>query len=121
MPEWKCKDGYWYLQWIIPSDAVLGSYDVMVEVSDPDGGQTASTEIGEFTVTNSDPWVDWTRVYGYPGGYLDPGGEIARGGTIRILSNKTMLKRVDDVWNPKSQKKPHINSWKEFHKYTQTD
>jgi hypothetical protein len=42
--------GNWYYDWVIPGDAVVGLYDIMVNVSDPDGGATLRLETGEFNV-----------------------------------------------------------------------
>lgn len=41
---------YWYVDWVIPGDAVTGLYDVKVDVADPHGGYGTLTELGEFTV-----------------------------------------------------------------------
>ncbi|MFX0207958.1 MAG: M6 family metalloprotease domain-containing protein, partial [Candidatus Hodarchaeota archaeon] len=35
---------------------------------------------------NTDPSVEWIHVYGVPGGMLDPGGTIERGGFVRMHS-----------------------------------
>ena len=41
----------WYGIWAIPDDAVLGLYDVMVNVTDLDGGSSWMIDMGEFHVT----------------------------------------------------------------------
>ena len=42
--------GFWYYDWYIPMNAVLGLYDVRITVSGPDGGYSEKTETGEFKV-----------------------------------------------------------------------
>ena len=43
--------GYWYVDWVIPGSATTGLYDVIVEVSDSDGGSASVNELGEFNIT----------------------------------------------------------------------
>jgi hypothetical protein len=51
--QWESNyGGYWYYDWTIPGGATTGLYDVMVEVSDGDGGTASVTEYGEFTVNS---------------------------------------------------------------------
>jgi hypothetical protein len=42
--------GCWYGDWVIPVDAVLGLYDVMVNVTDLEGGDSWMMDTGEFNV-----------------------------------------------------------------------
>ena len=48
---------YWIVDWVIPSYADLGPYDLKVEVWDEDGGFASRTELGKFNVVNVDPSV----------------------------------------------------------------
>ena len=43
---------YWYIIWMIPSDATTGSYDVKVDMSTPDYRSTKSTIFNAFNVCN---------------------------------------------------------------------
>jgi len=69
-------------------DAETGLYDVKVDAEDPDGGTDSLTELGEFEVVslNTDPSVVYIRVWGVPGGRLDPGGTIEQGEVVRMYS-----------------------------------
>jgi V8-like Glu-specific endopeptidase len=41
---------FWYYDWSIPGDATPGLYDAKVDVADPQGGSSSSTELGRFKV-----------------------------------------------------------------------
>ena len=43
---------YWYFDWVIPSGATEGLYDVMIEATDGDGGSSSRTELAEFNVVS---------------------------------------------------------------------
>jgi uncharacterized repeat protein (TIGR02543 family) len=77
---------YYYFDWAIPAGASLGSYDVEVVVTDGDGVSTSKTETGEFNVVNVAPVVSSINAWGTPGGKLDPGGSISRGGMVRLYT-----------------------------------
>jgi subtilisin family serine protease len=80
---------YWYIDWLIPGGATAGLYDVLIQVSDPDGGSATQTETGEFNVTsNADPMV--TYISCWSGGVkIDPAGTVNPGETVRILTIAT--------------------------------
>jgi hypothetical protein len=77
---------YYYYDWTVPAGASLGLYDVEVIVTDDDGGAASKTELGEFNVVNRVPTVNSINAWGTPGGRLDPGGSISRGGKVRLYS-----------------------------------
>jgi hypothetical protein len=47
---YSAPNNYWYVSWAIPEGAVLGLYDVKVDVSDGKGGSASATELGEYNV-----------------------------------------------------------------------
>jgi hypothetical protein len=84
-PQWESGGGYWYYDWLVPTSATLGLYDVSVEVSDGSGGSASVTELGEFTVVNVVPVVSLVAAWG-PTGRLDPAGSVSRTENVRIFT-----------------------------------
>ncbi len=79
---------YWYVDWLIPADAVKGLYDVMVDVSTTDKMPTTSTISNAFNVAaNTNPTIGNLSLWVSPDNHwIDKGGNVSTWKTISIYA-----------------------------------